>query len=70
MPAMRETPTPEVLLEHQGFVSALARCLLFDEHAAADIVQETWKTALDRPGCWGACSCSADREPCFATGPG
>ncbi|MEE8106051.1 MAG: sigma-70 family RNA polymerase sigma factor [Planctomycetota bacterium] len=40
---------PEMLLQHAGFVRALARSLLNDAHAAEDVVQETWLAALRRP---------------------
>lgn len=36
------------LLVHDGFVRALARSLLRDQHAAEDVAQETWVTALER----------------------
>ncbi len=39
----------EALLRHRAFVRALARSLVRDEHAAEDLVQETWLTALRRP---------------------
>lgn len=39
----------ESLLRHRAFVRALARSLVRDEHAAEDLVQETWLTALKRP---------------------
>lgn len=43
-------PIPaEALLQHRGFVRALARSLTHDEHAAEDLVQETWLEALRRP---------------------
>ena len=37
----------DALLRHSGFMRALARSLIFDEHAADDAVQETW---LGGPG--------------------
>jgi len=40
---------PEDLLRHQEFVGALARRLVSDPHAAQDLAQETWLTALRRP---------------------
>ncbi|HVS09570.1 MAG TPA: sigma-70 family RNA polymerase sigma factor [Planctomycetota bacterium] len=40
---------PEDLLRHQEFVGALARRLVRDPHAAQDLAQETWLTALRRP---------------------
>ncbi len=39
----------ESLLEHRDFVRRLARSLVRDEHAAADLVQDTWLEALRRP---------------------
>jgi len=36
------------LLVHDGFVRALARSLLRDQHAAEDVAQETWVAALER----------------------
>jgi RNA polymerase sigma-70 factor (ECF subfamily) len=39
----------ESLLEHREFVRRLARSLVHDEHAAADLVQDTWVEALRRP---------------------
>lgn len=39
----------ESLLRHRAFVRALARSLVRDEHAAEDLVQETWLTALRHP---------------------
>lgn len=45
-----ESPIPpEALLEHAGFLRALARGLLRDEHAGEDVVQSTWLAALERP---------------------
>ncbi len=46
---MADTPAqidPEALLAHGGFVRAIARSLLWDEHAAEDVVQQTWLAAL------------------------
>ncbi|MCI0342588.1 MAG: sigma-70 family RNA polymerase sigma factor [Planctomycetales bacterium] len=40
---------PETLLEHAGFVRALARSLVRDEWLAEDVEQETWVAALERP---------------------
>ncbi len=37
------------LLEHSQFVRRLARGLAQDEHAADDIAQQTWLSALERP---------------------
>jgi RNA polymerase sigma-70 factor (ECF subfamily) len=42
--------SPESLLSHAGFVRALARTLLQDEHRAEDVVQDTWVAALTRKG--------------------
>jgi len=39
----------EDLLKHAAFVRALAKSLLLDPHAADDVVQETWLTALESP---------------------
>jgi len=39
----------EDLLKHAAFVRAMARSLLLDPHAADDVVQETWLTALEAP---------------------
>jgi RNA polymerase sigma factor (sigma-70 family) len=40
---------PDELLAHAGFLARLARELTKDEHAAADLVQETYRVALERP---------------------
>ncbi len=37
---------PETLLAHGDFVRRVARSLLYDEHAAEDVVQQTWLAAL------------------------
>lgn len=37
---------PEILLQHAGFVRALARAVVFDAELARDVEQETWLTAL------------------------
>lgn len=37
---------PQALLAHRDFVRGIARSLLFDEHAADDVVQQTWLAAL------------------------
>jgi len=48
-----ETPSDsasaDVLLRHGGFVRALARSLLADEHAAEDVAQEAWLRYFQRP---------------------
>ncbi len=41
---------PEALLAHGDFVRGIARSLLFDEHAADDVVQQTWIAALGSSG--------------------
>lgn len=38
------------MLEHGEFLRALARSLVWDEHRADDVVQDTWVTALERRG--------------------
>lgn len=54
---------PEALLAHGDFVRAIARSLLWDEHAAEDVVQQTWLAAL------GACgSASATASPATSRG--
>jgi RNA polymerase sigma factor (sigma-70 family) len=40
---------PEALLAHADFVRRLARHLIQDEHAAEDLVQDTWLSAMQRP---------------------
>lgn len=42
------TETPELLLQHAGFVRRLARRLLRDDALAEDVAQETWIAALAR----------------------
>jgi len=42
-------PQPESLLQHAEFLRSLARSLLRDEAAADDLVQETFRTAIERP---------------------
>ena len=46
---MPETPGPELLSQHRSFLKSLARRLLRDEHAAEDVVQESYLAALERP---------------------
>ena len=45
---------PESLLEHGPRLRALARRLVHDEHAADDLVQETWVRAVERGPASGA----------------
>lgn len=40
--------TPDLLLQHERFVRAIARALLRDPHAAEDVVQDTWVRTLQR----------------------
>jgi RNA polymerase sigma-70 factor (ECF subfamily) len=40
---------PEALLEHAGWLRALARSLVADAHRAEDVVQETFAAALEHP---------------------
>ena len=40
---------PEELLTHAGFVAALARRLVSDEHAGADVAQQTFLAAIEQP---------------------
>ena len=42
-------PDPDLLVQHAGFVRALARGLLTDSSEADDVVQETWLAAMTRP---------------------
>ncbi len=44
----RNPPTLNILLGHTGWMRALARSLLFDEHLAEDVVQESLLAALRR----------------------
>jgi hypothetical protein len=41
------TRDPEFYLSHSGYVRALARHILFDEHLAADVEQQVWLAALE-----------------------
>ena len=43
------SPSAEVLRAQRGFVRALARELVRDEHAAEELEQETWLRFLERP---------------------
>ena len=38
---------PGQLIDHQRFLARLARALVVDEHAAEDLVQDTWVAALE-----------------------
>src|SRR5688572_11567831 len=40
---------PDHLFAHAGFIRRIARALVRDEHAADDVVQETWAAALASP---------------------
>jgi len=46
MSEAKPKPDPDALLAHRDFVRGLAMKLVFDKHAADDIVQETWLAAL------------------------
>lgn len=46
MTVRRTQITEQTLLEHRDFLRALARKLVFDEHRADDVVQQTWLAAL------------------------
>jgi RNA polymerase sigma factor (sigma-70 family) len=46
---MPPTHRTEDLFEHGEFLSRLARSLIRDEHHAADLVQDAWVAALERP---------------------
>ncbi|HEX6885301.1 MAG TPA: sigma-70 family RNA polymerase sigma factor [Planctomycetota bacterium] len=46
---MSDPSAPADLLQHAAFVRRLARSLLRDPHAAADVEQETWRASLERP---------------------
>src|SRR3954465_9100607 len=43
------TLPPDVVTAHAASLRALARSLALDEHAADDVVQETWLRALSSP---------------------
>lgn len=43
------TTSPEELLAHASFLQRLSRELVADAHAAADLAQDTWVAALERP---------------------
>lgn|GEM_PF-1353673 len=45
---MEPDDKPEILIEHAGFVRALARGLVADEHRAADIAQDTLLAVLEQ----------------------
>jgi len=40
---------PDLMLAHAGSIRALAMSILGDEHAAEDVLQETWLRALNKP---------------------
>lgn len=40
---------PDLMLAHAGSIRALALSILGDEHAAEDVLQETWLRALNKP---------------------
>ncbi len=40
---------PDLMLSHAGSIRALALSILGDEHAAEDVLQETWLRALNKP---------------------
>ena len=44
--SMPAHPPSEALLTHAGALRGIARALLRDEHAADDVVQDTWVRAL------------------------
>ena len=44
-----ELDLPTVLRQHGPMLKRVARALVSDEHAAADLVQDTWATALQSP---------------------
>lgn len=46
--------TPEALLAHSDWIRRLACSLVFDPSRADDVVQETWRVALERPPEHGA----------------
>ena len=46
---MQPEPTLTEILEHESFVRALAAQLVRDAHAVDDLVQETWRIAVERP---------------------
>ena len=48
MPSIPPIPA-DVLLTHASFLRGLAKGLLGDDHAAEDVLQETWVMALERP---------------------
>src|SRR5262245_28721502 len=40
---------PSALLQHDGFLRAIARALVADESRVEDILQQTWLAAVERP---------------------
>ncbi|MEM6568956.1 MAG: sigma-70 family RNA polymerase sigma factor [Planctomycetota bacterium] len=49
-PAPRDLALESALVEHGPFLRRLACALVRDEHAADDLVQDTWAAALRQPG--------------------
>ncbi len=39
----------DMVQQHEGYVRALARALLDDEHAVDDVVQQAWLRAIESP---------------------
>src|SRR5688572_11481825 len=56
MARMDDAPTIDArgLLEHAGWIRALARKLVLDEQRADDLVQQAWLAALEKPPATGA----------------
>jgi len=42
-------PSPDTLIAHAGFIRAVARKLLLDDHEVDDVVQQTLLAALEKP---------------------
>ena len=42
-------PTAEQLLQHDGWLRALSRCLVSDDDVADDCVQQTWLAVVEHP---------------------